>query len=97
MDDLNTGRHYDCQDEPISTIPFRDYGPLARNALSIREHVVQSRIHGTEITPEWLDRVAEAMASLAERIDAMENAPVPLRGQVVRLRPALAIVDGGRE
>lgn len=97
MEETNTGRHYDCQDEPIPTIPFRDYGPLARNALSIREHVVQSRIYGTEITPEWLDRVAEAMASLAERIDAMENTPAPLRGQVVRLRPALAVVDGGRE
>jgi hypothetical protein len=96
-DDFNTQRHHDCQGEAIPIHPFRDYGPLGRNALSIREHVVQSRLHGTDITSEWLDRVAEALASLAERIDAMESTPVPLRGQVVRLRPALALVEGGRE
>ena len=95
MDETNTGRHFDCQNEAIPIHPFRDYGPLGRRALSIREHVVQSRLHGTEITPEWLDRVAEALLSLAERIDSMESAPVPLRGQVVRMRPALALIDGG--
>lgn len=95
MRDTNTGRHMDCQSETIPTHPFRNYGPLGRRVLSIREHVVQSRLHGTEITSEWLDRVAAALASLADQVDAMEGAEVPLRGQVVRLRPALVVVDGG--
>ena len=41
MDDLNTGRHFDCQNERLPTFPFRDKGLLTRKALSLREHLVQ--------------------------------------------------------
>ena len=96
MEDWNMQRHHDCQNERLPTYPFRDKGPLARKALSLREHLVQSMIHGVPITDAWLERFADELSVLCDQCDAMESAAIPLRGQVVRLRPALVLVEGGK-
>ena len=83
-------------DTQANTFPFRDKGPLTRKAMSLREHLVQSMIHGTPITDAWLERFADELSVLCDQCDAMENAEVPLRGQVVRSRPALVMIQGDK-
>jgi hypothetical protein len=81
-DDLNTGRHY------------HDAGPLTKNVLAIREHVRQRAETGAPMDEKWLARLADALSSLAERVEALENAQASAAARRA-WNGRITVIDGG--